>query len=209
MVVLDFDGTIVESNNIKHDAFFDALEKMNWPKAKLLEGILETGPTLTRYDIADRLAYELGPSFDKPRFLDLYSRQCKNQVADAPFIPGASAFMHYLFGNNIPMVLSSATDESDLKFHVSEMGIAAYFELIMGSPRHKIDHMQAVFTYFGCETGDVLSIGDTHSDYNVALETNVAFVGIGNAFDSVLKTPISFKNFFTLSQYFIETRRSK
>lgn len=205
--MLDFDGTIVDSNNIKYKAFFDVVEKMGRSDDGLLQSILEYGSALTRYDVADRLARELGPSFDKVKFLELYSLQCRNEVGGAPFVAGALEFLNYLFEQNIPLVLSSATDENDLKFQSVELGIAGYFELIMGSPSHKIDHMEAVLTYFECETKDILSIGDSHSDYNVAVKVGVEFIGIGDSFDLESKAPTSFQNFLTLSQHFIETRQ--
>lgn len=174
----------------------------------LLRSILESGLAPNRYDVAESLARELGPSFDKAKFLELYSMQCRNEVVGAPFVEGALEFLNYSLEQNIPLVLSSATDENDLKFQIVELGIERYFQLIMGSPCYKIDHMEAVLTYFECEPEDILSIGDSHSDYNVATEVGAAFIGIGDAFDLESEAPTSFQNFLTLSQYFIETLQS-
>ena len=57
-VVFDFDGTLVDSNDIKRQTFFDIVGDLD-PDGELVAGVFQRWPLANRYEKTRRIAEQL------------------------------------------------------------------------------------------------------------------------------------------------------
>jgi phosphoglycolate phosphatase len=181
-VIFDFDGTLVDSAQIKRDAFFEVLP--NLPLAKgCLETLLLTKPPLDRYSIADRLAHALA---DGPVARNMareiaqdYSIVCRKKVGDAPEIAGASEIICGLKERGIPLFISSATPQNELLQVVDGRPWSGAFQGIYGSPDTKLQHLDRIRCDVRGNPPSMLLIGDSEHDADTAQAFGCIFGAVG------------------------------
>ena len=59
-VVFDFDGTLVDSNGIKREVFFEIVRDQD-PGGEIVAGVFERWPLADRYEKTRRIAEEMNP----------------------------------------------------------------------------------------------------------------------------------------------------
>ena len=80
--IFDFDGTLVDSNDVKQSAFF-AVTAGIAGTASILERILAEPDPGDRYDIFQKLVSELGGNqLDAGRLVDAYGAFCEREILD-------------------------------------------------------------------------------------------------------------------------------
>lgn len=179
VVVFDFDGVILESSDIKTEAFvelfaqhpehLDAIrahhlgnlglsrfKKFEWIYANLLRAPL---------DEVTRTA--LGEAFSALVF---------QKVCDAPFVPGAREAIEALAKVNVPMIVSSGTPQGELERIVERRGLLPFFHEVNGTPSEKPDVIRRTLARFACPPNELLFVGDGTSDHEAARVTGVRFL---------------------------------
>jgi HAD superfamily hydrolase (TIGR01549 family) len=178
-VVFDFDGVILESADIKTEAFremFEAIcpEHIDEVIAYHIEneGISRYAKfrhlfkAFLRREITEQEEHQLGEKF---------SQLVLNGILHAPFVPGALEFLkeHH---SRYRLFVASGTPEDELKGIVAKRGIAGYFQEVHGSPKKKPHVLGDIMTRYGWQAGEVVFVGDAPSDMNAAGATGVHFV---------------------------------
>ena len=91
-VVFDFDGTLVDSNAIKRDVYFEILADVRG-SAEVVERVLVACPGADRRGVLSVVHRELASRPALPSLEDLvgaYSRICEERVSTCPALPGAA-----------------------------------------------------------------------------------------------------------------------
>jgi len=179
-IIFDFDGVLVESVDIKTEAF-----------AKLFEN---EGPEIVNKVVEYHLAHGGVSRFKK--FDYIYNELLKRQITDdirmelgnkfaklviqnvlyAPWISGVQEFLENFY-KKLDLYIVSGTPENELKYIVENRSASKYFKGIHGSPTTKgvlIKHILSTHSY---KNEHVVFIGDAITDLNGALEANVFFIG--------------------------------
>lgn len=190
--IFDFDGTLVDSNQIKYDAFLKVTAEL--PGAKeILEDILSDPDFGDRYAVFKYLEEFLPvvrqSGFDGDMLAKRYTRVCTDAIIIAPEMPGASEAIRKLTDMGLLMAISSATPERDLCEIVNSRGIASYFDEIMGGPRSKVEHVREIMGKYGLDPSEIIYVGDSETDRLTALEIGCGFVGVGNSSERFEKVP--------------------
>ena len=180
LVIFDFDGIVLESADIKTDAFpelfaehpahqdairayhlahqgISRFKKFEWIYAELLRQPLDAATSQA-----------LGEGF---------SALVMEKILAAPFVPGARELLDLLKARGLPMVIVSGTPQGELDDITARRGLRHYFEAIVGSPTEKPVAVRALLERHRLAPQQAVFLGDGLSDHKAAVATGVHFVG--------------------------------
>lgn len=177
LFVFDFDGTLVQSNAIKRNAFYDVARQYAGSGA-LLDELLNTKPPLDRYGICRALA-ERFDGADAAALADAYTSLCEEQIAVAPEVPGALKLLAALQDAGRFCAINSATPEEALGALVARLPIAPFVHAVLGAPTSKVDNIRRAMGLAGANAQQTVMVGDGPADRHAAAEAGCAFVGVG------------------------------
>lgn len=202
-IVFDFDGVIIESFDIKTQAFrelFKGSDKVN----EIVEYHKQNGgvsrykkfkyiySAILKQPLDDKTFKELGEKF---------SNLVVEEVKKCPYVPGAFEFINRQYGRK-KLFIASGTPEEELRTIVAARGISEFFIGVYGSPATKSEIIYKIISREKLDRNDVIFIGDTITDYNEANKVRVPFIArINNLLDNPLlelNVP-KFQDFYELS----------
>lgn len=178
-VVFDFDGVILESADVKTDAFIELyaehgaevvervrqhhLENLGISRFKKFAWIAEH---VLGAPLSDAASAALGERF---------SALALAKVLAAPFVPGAEAALGAL-AQSLPLFVASGTPEGELQLIVERRGLGPAFREVHGTPREKPEILHDLLARLGLTPDQLLFIGDGMSDYKAARAAEVEFL---------------------------------
>lgn len=177
-ILFDFDGVIVESADIKTQAFRelfkDCPQKMD---AIVSYHLLNSG--ISRY-VKFRYIYEhiLGEKYSEDKEVELgkcFSGIVFDKVLKAPLVPGAMEFLDRN-RDRYQFFIISGTPEEELKKIIFDKGLGTYFKEIWGSPKEKTDIICNIMQRYGFNKKELVYIGDAESDRIAAKEAGLIFI---------------------------------
>jgi len=180
-IIFDFDGVLVESGDIKTQAFANLYQsydktivnevvryhKLNgglsrYKKFRYFQQYLLKKPPLTQNE-----EEELDKSFSK--------LVAEAVIASDP-VAGANEFVR-MEASRIPLFIASGTPETELNTIVTRRGLDPYFTEVRGSPKLKEILIAEILSAHDLTPESVLMIGDALIDYQSAQVNNVSFLG--------------------------------
>ena len=183
VVILDFDGTLVNTNEVKLRTF-----QLIFPElSNLRVSQLVQTTQGNRYDIIKsidktvRLEDRIYKYSDRVDLYDEVSGRAVNKTAE---VYGATKFLQLASSKGLSLYISSATPDSVIYDLIDQRGWSRYFKGIYGSPETKISHINKIKK---CIYGNGLEkhlkkrfiyIGDAKNDYEATINTNIEFFGI-------------------------------
>jgi phosphoglycolate phosphatase len=177
-LVLDFDGVILESNQLKTRAFERVFAR--FPEhAGAMMAYHHAHMSASRFVKFRHLVTAcLGRDDDDPLVEELgraFSAEMRRKMIDCPFVPGAEAFLA-MASARLPVFLASVTPEGELQAILEQRNLASYFTRVYGCPPWtKARALADVVSRHGGATG-ILFVGDSAGDQRAANETGVEFV---------------------------------
>ena len=195
VIVFDFDGTLVDSNRLKRDAFF-RLFPDDERHANLVREVLAQIGEASRYDIIEEILARLDErpgvrQSDIDALADRYNDIVLDGAKNCAEIPGAEKTLQSL-GGEYRLYVSSTTPEAPLKEIIRFRGWTAHFDGIYGYPRKKPETLRWILDNNGVDAKAVLVVGDGKSDHDSARENGCHFLHVDTAFDySNFKTALA------------------
>ena len=196
-IIFDFDGVIVESGDIKTNAFADLYQSYGDPIVKEVVRYHKLNGGLSRYK---KFRYFQQYLLKKPpltqneedKLDETFSRLVVEAVINSDSVPGADEFIK-IEASRIPLFIASGTPETELNTIVTRRGLGPYFTGVRGSPKLKETLIAEILSAHDLTPERVLMIGDALIDYQSAQVNNLAFLGrvrIGdkNPFPEYVKT---------------------
>lgn len=187
-VVFDFDGTLVESNQIKKQTFYDLASEFE-NGTRLMERILRGSADRDRYWIFGEFASALSVRADAKELADSYTRICQERIARAPEIAGAKATLERLRTEGKFLFVNSATPVEPLAALVRLRQMDALFEGVYGSPAKKSENLEAIRSKHGVALDQILVVGDGESDRASAEALGCHFVAVDSAENNFAQVP--------------------
>jgi len=179
VVALDFDGTLVESNHIKDQAFETIFS--DWPE--YCDAMMKWHRAHNTIDRREKFRYFVEEFLNLPDRDDLiveltnrFGMLTRQAIIDCPLVKGAQDFLEYIHGR-VAAYLISATPLSDLKEIVKKRGLNSYFKDIYGAPINKLKIIKKIMMAENVSTDEILFIGDSPEDQQVAGSLGIPFVG--------------------------------
>jgi len=177
----DFDGVLVDSVDIKAQAFAKLFEPYGPKVVELVVSHHYTHIGVTRSAKFKHYYKELLKLPLSDEELDglcqRFSRIVINKVINAPEISGAEAFLKKL-QPILPCFVISAVPGEEIKEIARERGLSKYFRMILGAPASKKENIQMILKKMGLVAERCLFFGDAQSDYHAAKFCGLNFLGI-------------------------------
>jgi HAD superfamily hydrolase (TIGR01549 family) len=179
LVILDFDGVILESVSVKTEAFRTLFSFVPEHVDEIVQFHKDNGG-MSRYDKFQYI-YEniLKKDLTREKFEELsekFSAIVFKEVIKAPFVPGAQEFL-VTYHSKIPLYVVSATPEEELILIIQKRGMSHYFRKVFGAPRKKTECITEILKLTGSPPESILFIGDAKNDFEAARTAGVRFIG--------------------------------
>ena len=178
VIVFDFDGTLVQSNQLKYYAYF-SLFPDDPRTAGVIREVLADCFEASRYEILHFILEGLGMYGDLESEVAALSQRYNQLVLAATIacleVDGAGASLAAL-ALRFPLYISSNTPEESLQEIIRARGWAGYFKGIFGYPRQKDVTLREIMAQEQVGPSEVLMVGDGHSDRQAAEYTGCDFI---------------------------------
>lgn len=180
-LVLDFDGVVLQSVDIKTRSFARLFEAEGPAAVERIVAHHVANGGLSRFE-KFRWAYRevlkrpLSEAEER-RLGERFNALVEEAVLKAPFVPGAREFLEAEHRKR-PLFVASGTPEEELRRIVERRGLAAFFRGVHGSPRRKDVILRQIASEAGVAAADLTMVGDAKNDYDAALAAGCRFVGV-------------------------------
>jgi phosphoglycolate phosphatase-like HAD superfamily hydrolase len=180
-VVFDFDGVLVDSNEVKRQAFFEVFRDYDG-SAEVVVSLLASDGVIDRYDVIQgvlsQLEVDLPPRAQVARKLaEEYNAICEHHAATCAEIEGAATALATLAAE-YQLFVNSATPEQPLRRIVARRSWDRFFRGVFGRPSTKTENLRRALSASSTTAQDLLFVGDSRSDMLAAREVGCHFVGV-------------------------------
>lgn len=187
-VVFDFDGTLVRSNVIKHEAYLEVAATI--PNGvPLMLHVLEQAEGRDRYWVFGAFAQALPETADASELANLYTRRCEERIAAAPEVAGATDSLEQLRQDGMLLFINSATPVTPLAALVRLRGLHTMLDGIYGAPARKHENLATILAGSGLSPGETVVVGDGESDRASAERVGCRFVAVQNEHNDFTRQP--------------------
>jgi phosphoglycolate phosphatase len=186
-VAFDFDGTLVDSNAIKRQAYFEAARRED-PSGQLVAGVLAGRPEGDRHEVLREVAQRAaeaalldprGVEEAAARLIAAYTALVEAGQAERPERTGATSALLAL-GVTRPLYVNSATPVDSLRRAVARRGWGGRFRDVLGRPPDKIANLRLVLAREKMVPAEVAMVGDQQRDLDAARAVGCAFVAVAS-----------------------------
>ena len=177
-IVFDFDGVILESAEVKTEAFMELYA--DYPdKVPAIRDYHIAQAGISRYVKFEHIQRNiLGLPYteaDRRRASTEFERLTRERIFRCPQVPGAENLLRNLKGR-VLRIVGSGTPQAELELIVATRKMEDWFDELWGTPRVKADILRDVMTRHRLPSRQVLMVGDGMSDYDAARETGTLFL---------------------------------
>ncbi|TMQ26962.1 MAG: HAD family hydrolase, partial [Deltaproteobacteria bacterium] len=147
-VVFDFDGVILESADVKTEAFVELYAEHGAAVVERVRAHHLANLGISRFKkfawIAEHvLGRPLGDA-DSAALGERFAALALEKVLAAPFVPGAEAALAVLARAGLPRFVASGTPQDELALIVDRRGLRPVFHEVHGTPREKPEILRDV-----------------------------------------------------------------
>jgi HAD superfamily hydrolase (TIGR01549 family) len=178
-IILDFDGTIVESVGIKDWAFETLFKEYPEHLDEIMKYHLSHNATVRfkkfRYIVEKILGQEYGGEIER-KLSDEFSKLVFEHIVQCPYVPGAEEFLD-CFWSKIPLYLISVSPAEELERILKARDLNKYFRKIYAIPWVKTEAIKDILKSENISAEEAVFIGDAFEDYEAARSTNLFFIG--------------------------------
>jgi phosphoglycolate phosphatase-like HAD superfamily hydrolase len=186
-IALDFDGTLVDSNQVKVQAFYEIVKDYD-PSGGTVSEVLRRCSNEDRYGITRELAREFTAKGLTPpdsdveiiaaQWAEAYTSACETAITRCREIPGTSECLTWLFNQGIPLYLNSRTPIEALNRLVTLRNLTHYFSGIYGAPASKLENLRHIQELTRAKPDEMLLVGDSEDDREAAAQLGCRFAGV-------------------------------
>lgn len=178
-VFFDFDGVLVDSVQIKLDAYREIFRPFGREAEEEITAYHLANGGVDRFRKISYVLQKFSLSLDNlERLAHQFSQLVKEKVISAKPIPGLLDLALLLKENNINNFVVSGTPEDELKEIVQKRGWSDIFTSIHGSPETKIEICNTLLQSYNLEPSQTIFIGDATTDFHTARTCKLWFLGV-------------------------------
>ena len=182
--IFDFDGTLVLSNDIKREGFFQCVEAFKNGK-EIIDNIMNKSKNSDRFSIFNNFSEKISANKDKKNIiyenlLKNYEKYTVEEIIKLKPINGSIKLLNYLKSKKKKIYINSATPLNSLVLTLKGRNIYHYFDKILGMENGKIENLQLIKKHSKSDKEMMLMIGDGKDDFKAAYEYNIKFYPVGD-----------------------------
>lgn len=179
-VVFDFDGVLVESLDIKTQAFADLYQPCGDAIVRQVVSFHKAHGGVSRFDKIRHFEHAfLGRRILEDEILkkaEVFSRLVEDAVIACPEVSGATELLRFL-SSQLPCFIASATPEPELRRIVHRRGWSDFFSGVFGAPATKKEILRNILHSTRKPANECLMVGDAKTDFEAASQSGLQFVG--------------------------------
>ncbi len=179
-IIFDFDGVLVETMDIKTQAFCDLYQEHGVDIVEKVKNYHLANGGVSRYEkfryFAEVLLGEKISEDELNNLGERFSKLVEGAVIKASWVAGAHEFLEKFY-TEISFYVVSATPTDELKRIIQARKMNHYFQSVHGSPKKKGALINKIVSENDYKHDRVVMIGDATSDYDGAKEAGVKFIG--------------------------------
>lgn len=184
VILWDFDGVIIDSDEMRIHGFQEILKNFPTSQVNLLLEYHKKNGGLSRY-------HKIRYFFENIRLVNISDEEIQKYADDFSLIMKKELVQKkYLIEETIDFIkknksdfkmhIVSGSDEKELNFLCKSLEIADYFISIKGSPTHKNQIVKELLSNYSYVTSEVALIGDSMNDYEASINNGIDFYGYNN-----------------------------
>ena len=183
-IIWDFDGVIIDSDNIRTESFRETFKDFGIDSVDKLINYHKLNGGLSRYHkvnfFFNKILNKNITDDDYKSWVELYGKYCKDRLCDKSLLIEDS--INFIRKNYkiFSFHIASASDEKELKFICEKLEISDYFISINGSPTTKVNNVKNILNSYHCIKENCCLIGDSINDREAAKINNIKFFGYNN-----------------------------
>jgi len=179
IIILDFDGTLVESVGIKNDAFKELFSEFPTHIGEIMQYHMTHNATI-RFEkfkyIYEKILKRSYTSQLKRELSANFAELVFDKIVKCSYVEGTLEFLDY-YHNIIPLFLVSMSPENELRRILDARKLTGYFKKIYTSEWKKLDAIKDISRIENKPYEKMVFIGDTYEDYVAAGALGTFFVG--------------------------------
>ena len=179
-IIFDFDGVLVESNEIRFNGFRKLFKEYPQGQVEELVNYAKANGGISRYKkIEFFFNVILKEQISKEtvnHWAAKFSKLVTQDIIEARPVKGSLEFLRKYF-NHFDFAIVSGSDEKELVTVCKERGIDHFFKMILGSPTEKKDNIAILLSHLGWMHEKSLYVGDSNNDFEAAKANNLDFIG--------------------------------
>ena len=178
MIFWDFDGVIKESVTVKTDAYYQLFLSYGRDFAARVRRHHLQNAGMSRFEKLPLYLSWCGKTPTEELVAegcDEFSRLSFQGVVEAPWVPGAEAYIRKNAWNQ-KFVVVSATPQTELDVILTRLDIQTCFARVFGAPVSKKNAIRTALETNNIPASECLMVGDARSDLDAARENRVPFL---------------------------------
>jgi len=178
-LLFDFDGVILESADIKTNAYRQLFAEEERDKVEDFMKYHSKNTGISRY-VKIQYFYEniLGIEISnnqKKELINKFSQIVFDQILKASFVKGMPEFLEANY-KQLPLFVVTGTPGDEINLIIKKRDLNIYFKEIHGSPNEKKDIIFDILNRYNWNSKEVIFFGDAQSDLLAAEATGTVFV---------------------------------
>ena len=202
-IIFDFDGIIVESVDIKTQAFAELYQSYGDEIVQKVVAHHEANGGMSRYEKIQHYHNSyLGVSIssnDVETLASRFSQIVMDKVINAHYVDGALEFLESC-KDKYEYFISTGTPQSEIESILIARNIRHYFKCVLGSPVKKVEHVRSILEEFGYSPREVVFVGDAPSDIEAAQANGLDFIGRYTTAEQIKEQKRTIKSLFELEK---------
>tara|TARA_B100000315_G_scaffold215016_1_gene213910 strand:- start:981 stop:1643 length:663 start_codon:yes stop_codon:yes gene_type:complete len=178
-IIFDFDGVILESVDIKKEAFIKLYSTYGKDVVQKVHNHHIENGGMSRYDKIKHYHKNfigIDPTqTELIRFTKKFSEIVFEKVINAPYVNGALEFIQDNY-KKYSLFISTATPTDEINLILKAKKISDYFIGVYGSPDIKKKHIIKIGRKFNFDLNEMIMFGDSTSDLIAAKDCSIQFV---------------------------------
>lgn len=179
-IIFDFDGVLVESNEIRFNGFRKLFKGYPQEQVEKLVNYAKANGGVSRYK---KIAYFFSEIRQEPipkesvnEWADQFSKLVEQDIVEAQPVEGSLEFLEK-YGDHFGFSIVSGSDQTELRRICEKRKIDHFFKSILGSPTEKKDNIAALLSDLNWSHKESLYVGDSNNDLEAAKVNNLEFIG--------------------------------
>jgi phosphoglycolate phosphatase-like HAD superfamily hydrolase len=179
-IIFDFDGVLVESNEIRFNGFRKLFKSYPQEQVERLVSYAKANGGVSRYK---KITYFFSKIRQEPisdeavnKWADQFSKLVEQDIVEAQPVEGSLEFLGK-YVDHFDFAIVSGSDQAELRRICKKRKIDHFFNSILGSPVEKKENIAALLSNLNWQHNKSLYVGDSNNDLEAAKANNLDFVG--------------------------------
>jgi phosphoglycolate phosphatase-like HAD superfamily hydrolase len=179
-IIFDFDGVLVESNEIRFNGFRKLFKDYSEEQVEKLVCYAKANGGVSRYKKIEYFFEVIRQEPISDESVNLlaaqFSKLVEQDVVEAKSVAGSLEFLEE-YSCLFDFAIVSGSDQMELRRICEKRKIDRFFKTILGSPTEKKENIATLLSELSWSPEKSLYVGDSNNDLDSARANNLDFVG--------------------------------